>query len=226
MKIECFRTGQKPGAKQRTALITLCISVGAMITDPATAQSDIVQSPAVPAQARKGGFMVPKVVVLRTTTPGETDAHAIWTLRAALNVGALQCQYSPFLRTVKNYNEMLRHHSAELARAQATMVGHFRRYDGARGLSSFDQYTTRTYNSFSTLDAQYSFCEAVGLAGREVLLRPRGRMIEVATGLNPVLRAALSEPPPLPLFDLTALNGYSVSTLIMAPDQPERRRRR
>ncbi len=114
------------------------------------------------ARVPPGGFMVPKVVALKNPTSAEREANAVWNIRAALNVAALQCQFSPFLRTVKTYNSFLQAHSEELSRAQATMIGHFKRSDGARAQTSFDMYTTRTYNSYSTLDAQYAFCNAAG----------------------------------------------------------------
>ena len=44
-------------------------------------------------------------------TPAEYRAHLLWNLRAGLNVAALQCQFSPFLRSVDNYNSLLAHHS-------------------------------------------------------------------------------------------------------------------
>ncbi|WP_426165804.1 hypothetical protein [Sandarakinorhabdus sp. DWP1-3-1] len=151
------------------------------------------------------GFMVPKVVVLRNPTPVETEANAVWNVRAALNVAALQCQFSPFLSTVKNYNDLLRHHGEELTRAQATMVAHFRRYDGARAANSFDQYTTRTYNSYSTLDAQYKFCEAAGRVGREALAIPRGKLGAAALRLSGETRSALNEQPLSPALALVPM---------------------
>ena len=43
--------------------------------------------------------------------PGATSkellAHLIWNMRAGLNVAALQCQFSPSLMTVRNYNDLL-----------------------------------------------------------------------------------------------------------------------
>ena len=36
--------------------------------------------------------------------PAEYRAHLLWNLRSGLNVAALQCQFSPYLRTVDNYN--------------------------------------------------------------------------------------------------------------------------
>ena len=53
----------------------------------------------------------------RGATPAEYRAHLLWNLRAGLNVAALQCQFSPYLRTVANYNAILAHHSRELAAA-------------------------------------------------------------------------------------------------------------
>jgi hypothetical protein len=155
-----------------------------------------VAKPAAPAEPEvrvpPGGFMVPKVVVLKNPTLAEREANAVWNIRAALNVAALQCQFSPFLRTVKTYNSFLQAHSEELSRAQATMIGHFKRTDGAKALTSFDMYTTRTYNSYSTLDAQYAFCNAAGIVGRRALAVPKGKLGEVALAHGPEIRAALS----------------------------------
>lgn len=186
--------------------------------------ADAQQAQTIAPPARTGGFMVPAIVTLRATTKAEEDAHAIWTLRAALNVAALQCQYSPFLRTIKNYNEIIRHHAQELKLAQTVMMGHFRRYDRARATNKFDQYKARTYNSFSTLDAQYSFCDSVGVAGREVLRLPRNGLASAAARLNAAIRQSLYEPPVRIHFDASEVSWPVLSAI---PDvEPEGRRRR
>src|SRR3982751_5979494 len=64
-------------------------------------------------------------------TPAEYRAHLLWNLRSGLNVAALQCQFSPYLRTVGNYNALLAHHNRELAAAYTTLEGYFRRVGGA-----------------------------------------------------------------------------------------------
>lgn len=136
------------------------------------------------------GVMAP--VQMRDMTPAERRAHQVWSLRAALNVAALQCQFSPFLRTVKNYNLILPHHSAELASALKTMNDHFVRLDGAKtARRTFDQYTTRTYNSFSTLDAQLSFCQKASDIGWEVLAAKKGSYADIAEARLPEVRAAM-----------------------------------
>ncbi len=185
--------------------IAFCVVISTAISQAAFCQTvaapPLLTKPESVSARLSRGFMVPAQVVLRPTTKAEAEAHAVWTLRAALNVSALQCQFSPFLRTVKNYNEAIRHHATELTKSQAVLVGHFKRYDGAQGLNSFDQYTTRTYNSFSTLDAQYNFCDAAATVGRDILRIPRGRLGEATAALNAVLRTSLLQKPDRVFFD-------------------------
>lgn len=171
---------------------------------------------AAPSRVPVGGFMVPKQVILKNPTAADIEANAVWNLRAAMNVAALQCQYSAFLRTTRNYNSFLQAHSEELVRAQMTMIAHFRRTDGAKALSKFDEYTTRTYNSYSTLDAQYAFCNAAGLVGRHALAVSKGKLGTTAIARGPEIRAALAysalspalafvDPDPVALPDFAAL---------------------
>lgn len=159
------------------------------ITRPAPA------SPVRPAFPTTPGIMVPRAVFLNKPTAAEARSHAVWSLRAALNVAALQCQYSPYLRTVDNYNQMLRKHSGELATAQTMMIGHFTRTMRGGGMTAFDRYNTRSYNSFSTLDAQYNFCWNAAQAGLALRLANVGQMAAVAEQTVPIIRAALAYVP-------------------------------
>lgn len=163
---------------------------------PAKAARPMPAKPATPLLPTTPGIMVPKAVVLVRPTTAETRAHAVWTLRAALNVAALQCQYSPFLRSVDNYNQMLKKHGDELVSAQTTMMGHFARTLKKGGAAAFDRYNTRSYNSFSTLDAQYNFCWAAGQAGQTLRVGDVGTMARIAETVVPNLRAALAHVPP------------------------------
>ena len=159
-----------------------------------------------------GGLMTPMAVRLRKTTPREVEANAVWNVRAALNIAALQCQFSPFLATVRNYNDMLRQHSEELDRARIALVGHFRRHDAGQAQNSFDRYTTQTYNSFSTLDAQYSFCERAASAGREVLALRKGGLGAAAPRLRDEVRAAL-----VPVAALALLVPFEITPEVLPP---------
>lgn len=138
-------------------------------------------------------------------TPAEYRAHLLWNLRAGLNVAALQCQFSPYLRAVDNYNGILAHHAKELASAYKTMNDYFKRVQGnpARGQKAFDDYTTITYNNFSTLQAQLGFCQVASSIGKEALTRPKGqlhataeqRMRELRSSLTPAYNRPLNYAP-------------------------------
>lgn len=131
-------------------------------------------------------------IPLPGASPAEYRAAMIWNLRAGLNVAALQCQFSPYLRTVANYNAIIKGtHEAELAAAYTTLQAYFRRVGGARGATQFDQYSTRTYNNFSTLQAQLGFCQTAARIGKEALTRPRGQLGALATARMRELRSSL-----------------------------------
>lgn len=127
-------------------------------------------------------------------TPQEHAASLVWNMRAGLNVAALQCQFSPYLRVVDNYNDILAHHSKELMNAYNTVGGYFKRTHGAKpGQKLFDDYSTVTYNNFSTLHAQVGFCQTAADIAKDALRRPKGefhitaeqRMRELRNSLIP-----------------------------------------
>ena len=125
-------------------------------------------------------------------TAAEYRAHMLWNLRSGLNVAALQCQFSPYLRAVANYNALLAHHSGELAAAYTTLGGYFRRVHGAQqGPRRFDDYSTQTYNNFSTLQAQMGFCQAATNIAKEALARPKGELYSLAAARMRELRNSL-----------------------------------
>ncbi len=121
---------------------------------------------------------------LPDATPAEVDANLLWNMRAGLNVAALQCQFAPALMTVRNYNEVIRHHSAEFTKAYTTLGGYFKRIAGkknaAAAQTALDQYTTRTYNGFSTMYAQRGFCQTASSIGRDALSQPKGSLLVTA----------------------------------------------
>src|SRR3954469_2193079 len=82
------------------------------------------------------------VIPLKNATPKELQANLVWTMRAGLNVAALQCQFAPSLRTVDNYNNMLHQHGVELATTYATLGAYFKRTLPKNWTTAFDQYTT------------------------------------------------------------------------------------
>lgn len=151
---------------------------------------------------------------LAGATATEQQANLIWTMRAGLNVAALQCQFAPALRTVENYNNLLHQHAAELQSTYAMLSGYFKRTAGKGWQNTQDQYTTRTYNSFSTLQAQVIFCETAASIGRETMERPRGQLGAIAVERMREFRNSLT-----PTGD--AAFSTSNATLAGMPDAPD-----
>jgi hypothetical protein len=148
---------------------------------------------------------------LLNANPKEKLANLVWSMRAGLNVAALQCQFAPILHTVDNYNVMLRQHGDELKATQATLFAYFKRTTGKTWQTAFDQYTTRTYNGFSTMHAQMGFCETAADIGRDVLSRRAGQLNLVATTRMRELRNSL-----VPIGDAGLVMG-SYSAMLPAP---------
>jgi hypothetical protein len=158
-------------------------------------------------------------VPLPGATPAEYRASLIWNLRAGLNVAALACQFSPFLRAVPNYNGFLAHHSTELADAYTVLTGYFKRTQGpVKGVKAFDDFSTITYNNWSTLQAQLGFCQTASDIEKSALATPKGHLIDLATKRMRELRNSL-----VPAYDptLAVYNPYVIATMDFPPFAPE-----
>lgn len=129
-----------------------------------------------PVNGDEPGIILP----LPGATPKEIKAGLVWSMRAGLNVAALQCQFAPGLMTVGNYNAVIRQHSAELQDAYKAIQNYFKRTGDKKWQADADSYTTKTYNGFSTLHAQLSFCETAAAIGREALTTRMGKLTELA----------------------------------------------
>jgi hypothetical protein len=151
-------------------------------------------------------------------TPAEYRSHLLWNLRAGLNVAALQCQFSTYLRAVPNYNGILAHHNVELAAAYTTLNNYFKRVYGAvKGQKLFDDYSTATYNNFSTLQAQYGFCQTAASIARSALATPKGDLHLLAQRRMRELRnslVAVGDPGP-------SYNPYAIPLAAIPPLQAD-----
>jgi hypothetical protein len=130
---------------------------------------------------------------LPNATPEEVKAGMVWSLRAALNVAALQCDFEPMLMTVGNYNAMLKDHKDELKGSFDTLNTYFTRTNKlkAAGQTALDRFGTRTYAAFATVNAQLGFCQTASHIGREVIFAPRGQLSTVAFTYMRELRNSL-----------------------------------
>lgn len=130
---------------------------------------------------------------LTGATLAENNAAMVWTMRSALNVAALQCQFEPTLLTQVNYNAMLIDHEAELKDAWTTLSGYFARTNkSARaGQDALDKFGTRTYSSFATVSSQFGFCRTAGAVSRDIVFAPRGQLATIASTRMQELRNSL-----------------------------------
>lgn len=179
------------GVLRKAILAALAGAATMMAAGPATAQfyfktHDMTGAPVTGAEP---GILPP----MPGATPGELTAGLVWQLRSALNVAALQCQFEPTLLTVANYNAIIHDHDTEFDDAQKALLAYFTRVNKTKkaGQSAFDQFNTRVSSEFSTVSAQYSFCQTAGEVGQAALFAPRGGMKAVAQARTRELRNSL-----------------------------------
>lgn len=123
----------------------------------------------------------------------EQKAALVWSLRAALNVAALQCQFEPLLLTVPNYNAVLTDHQKELSSSYDVLGKYFARNAKTKkaGMDALDKFGTRIYSSFSAVSSQYTFCQAASDVGADAVFTPRGSFADVAQRRMRELRNSL-----------------------------------
>ncbi|HEX8381882.1 MAG TPA: hypothetical protein VF592_00760 [Sphingomonas sp.] len=176
----------------------LRVAVGAVMgtcalsAAPASAQF-FLQSKPMAGQPVKGDE--PGIIgsPMPDATPDELRAGLVWTMRAALNVAALQCQFEPTLNTVRNYNALLADHRDELKGAFDTLSKYFTRTGktAKAGQTALDQFGTRIYSSYATVGAQRGFCQTANTIGADANFTPRGHFGELAEARMQELRNSL-----------------------------------
>src|SRR3954462_3126646 len=151
-------------------------------------------------------------------TPAEYRAHLLWNLRAGLNVAALQCQFSPPLRTVDSYNTIINQHARELAAAYTLLQAYFRRAGARAPGGNFDRYSTMTYNNFTATQAtQFAFCQTAARIGKEALNARHGELATVAGARMRELRSSLTPVPDRYAFDRQPIR---LSPISLTPPPP------
>ncbi|MEA3009562.1 MAG: hypothetical protein QOJ91_1254 [Sphingomonadales bacterium] len=175
--------------RMKNGVIAAAIVAASLAAVPASAQlflsqPDLRASPIDPSEPLVG-------LPIPGATAAEYRANLLWNLRAGLNVAALQCQFSDYLRAVPNYNGLLAHHSVELSEAYATLNNYYKRTLGAKGQKALDDYSTMTYNNWSSAQAQQIFCQTATNITKTALATPKGQLITVAVARMRELRNAL-----------------------------------
>lgn len=171
--------------------VILAMSLGTTVASPATAQF-FIKSPdyrGEPVRGDEPGMFIE----LPGATEDELRASMVWSLRAALNVSALGCDFEPMLMTIPTYNAVLVDHKAELAKSFDTLSKYFTRKNKVKKAagSAFDKYQTRIYSGFTTVYAQYNFCQTAANVGRDAIFTPRGELGNLAANRLRELRNSL-----------------------------------
>jgi hypothetical protein len=169
------------GRNWQGLLVGGCAAATVMIAaQPAAAQFYLQpkEMAGAPVKGDEPGIMVP----LPGATSAELRAGLVWTMRAGLNVAALQCQFEPTLPMVRLYNAVIADHKTELEASITTLGKYHLRMakTKAAGQSAFDQYNTRTYSAFATVAAQRNFCETAHRIASDAVYAPRGRFGELS----------------------------------------------
>lgn len=169
----------------------LMLAVMTAVAAPAPAQFYLKSQgfPGAPVQGDEPGMTQP----MPEATQAERRAALAWSMRAALNVAALQCQFEPTLLTTSNYNAILKDHNAELKGSFDTLTKYFVRVGKSKpkGQAMLDQFGTRTYSSFVTVGGQFAFCQTAASIGRDAVFTPRGSFAVLSANRMAELRASL-----------------------------------
>ena len=121
--------------------------------------------------------------VRATPNRGLSRDEAIWHLRAALNVAALNCQGPVWNVIADNYNRYITVHKTRLRTASKTVDGEYKvRYPNENGLRVRDTKMTDLYNYFSLPTIKQEYCDAALSKSTEILAIPSVALPEYSIG--------------------------------------------
>lgn len=105
--------------------------------------------------------------LFQSVNRGISPAQITWNLRAAYNVGALNCP-SPARETITSgYRAFLQKHSRGLAAVNRAVDAEWRAKYGAGFVREREKYMTEVYNHYALPPAMDEFCNAVLAVSRD-----------------------------------------------------------
>ncbi|WP_311267036.1 hypothetical protein [Sphingobium sp. WCS2017Hpa-17] len=124
-----------------------------------------------------------------TANRGVTSNTALWHIRMALNVAALNCdKYGPTARL--QYNQILALHKTTLNSANAAVDRNYSVAYGSSGMASRERLNTVVYNFFALPPVIKTFCPVAVTVGQKIIAMPSSQLLEEA----PALLAELEKP--------------------------------
>jgi len=115
----------------------------------------------VPPNSAAPNLIIPITDVTgRRMTPNVdlSPEQALWQLRIALNVAALNCRGPDEAILVANYSRFLTTNRAAISRAERAVIADLGRRTGTNGISTRDSLSTRLYNYFAQPPVIEAFC--------------------------------------------------------------------
>ena len=136
--------------------------------------SNAAEGMSLPTKDEQGEYLTPNRKVTSNT--------ALWHVRMALNVAALNCEkYGSTART--QYNQILAVHKAVLTDANAAVDRNYKVAYGRAGVGSREQLNTIVYNFFALPPVIKSFCPVATAVGAKILAMPSGALLANAPAL-------------------------------------------
>ena len=125
----------------------------------------------------------------RSVNRNISPTQALWNLRSAYNVAALNCREPQYATIVDSYREFLRVHAKALSKTNRSVDAEFRSLYGAAYVPFRETYMTEVYNHFALPPTMTDFCEAVLAVSREAQLIPSAELETFAARSLPAIEA-------------------------------------
>lgn len=136
-----------------------------------TPPNNAAEGMSLPTKDEEGAYLTPNRKVTSNT--------ALWHVRMALNVAALNCErYGSTARL--QYNQILTVHKAVLTDANAAVDRNYKVAYGRAGVGSREQLNTIVYNFFALPPVIKSFCPVATAVGTKILAMPSGALLAYA----------------------------------------------
>ncbi len=138
----------------------------------------------IPPNSSAPNLLIPQLDAAgRRLTPNVdlSAAQALWQLRIALNVAALNCRGPGYETLIPDYAKFLTNNRRAIAAAERTVIAEQGRANGGNGIAHRDALSTRLYNYFAQPPVLATFCPtSVGVA-RAAAVEPTANILSFSS---------------------------------------------
>lgn len=155
---------------------------------PVPAPAPIVRIPPrpVPPMGAAPNLTIPPLGidgVRQTVNTGLTSTEAVWNLRSAFNVAALNCQDVKHASILAGYTDFLNNHQRTLSSVNKDLDNRYRAENGSNYIRVRESYQTQVYNYFALPPVMPAFCDAAVVLAQDLQAVPPGELETFAPGL-------------------------------------------